>query len=200
MVGGPRTTSRLTAGFNLVEVLIASVILLMSLVGAVQISGRSGVIGILAAQRYEKEAAIDEDLARIQRMNDRFTCVSGSCGVVADGEGDMDKNDYFPDPTGTDTDGDGVADAQESAVENFQNRCRYAIGLDLATPLKTLLDALPQPAGLQRAVTVDVPPRANVNNPAGAHRYTVTYTDTATNEVLRQMSLVPTAVAWCPRV
>lgn len=189
----PRTAPRSTSsGFNLVEILIASVILLISLVGAVEISGRSGMLGFLAGQRYEREAAIDEDLAIIQRMNDRFTCVSGICRVLPDDEGDMDKNDYFPNPIGTDADGDGVADAQESAVENVQNRCRHTGGLDLVTPLKTLLDALPQPAGLRRTITVD--------QPTGAHRYTVTYTDTATNEVMRQMSLVPTAVAWCPRV
>lgn len=191
--GGTRTTAgNASSGFNLVEILIASVILLISLVGAVEISGRSGMIGFLAGQRYEREAAIDEDLATIQRMNDRFTCVSGICRVLPDDEGDMDKNDYFPNPIGTDADGDGVAAAQESAVENVQNRCRHTGGLDLATPLKTLLDALPQPTGLRRTITVD--------QPTGAHRYTVTYTDTATNEVMRQMSLVPTAVAWCPRV
>lgn len=193
-------SGRSGAGFTVVEVVIAAVILLASLAAAVQISGRSGLIGLQVGQRVHKEAAIDQDLAIIQRMNDRFTCITGSCSIRPDAEGAMDKDSYFPDPTGSDLDGDGVADTQESAVENFQDRCRYALGLDLASPLKALLDELPQPAGLQRSTTVDVPPRVNVNDPSGAHRYTVTYTDSATGEVMRQMSLVPAAVAWCPRV
>ena len=191
---------RASGGFTVIEVIIAAVILLVSLAASVQISGRSGLIGLQVGQRYQKEAAIDSDLATIQRMNERFTCITGTCSIRADSQGAMDRNSYFPDPLGTDLDGDGVADNQESAVENFQDRCRYAIGLDLASPLKVLLDALPQPAGLQRTISVDGPPRVNVNGATGAHRYTVTYTDTTTNEVLRQISLVPAAVAWCPRV
>lgn len=187
-------------GFTVVEVIIAAVILLVSLAAAVQISGRSGMIGVQVGQRYQKEAAIDSDLATIQRMNERFTCVTGTCSVRPDNEGPMDRNSYFPDPVGTDLDGDGVDDNREAAVENFQDRCSYAIGLDLASPLKVLLDTLPQLTGLQRTISVDVPPRGNVNEPRGAHLYTVTYTDTATSEVVRQMSLVPAAVAWCPRV
>ncbi|MFM7675327.1 MAG: hypothetical protein ACKO5F_07025 [Synechococcus sp.] len=181
------------------ELLISSVILLVTLVGAVTISVTSSMDSYRTGLRYQKEAAIDADLAQIQRFNDRFTCVSGSCVIQAGTTAEMGKDAYFPNPvassTRPDADHDGVADEAEAALEGFQNRCRYLQSLDLVTPLKQLIEAsLPQPEGLQRTIAVDAATQG------GAHRYTVTYVDPTSTEVMRQMTLVPAAVAWCPRV
>ena len=149
-----------------------------------------------AAQR---KAAIDADLAQIQRFNERFTCVSGSCVIATGTTGEMGKDAFFPDPVATtlrpDADHDGVADAAEVALTAFQNRCRYRESLDLVTPLKQLIEAsIPVPTGLQRTIAVDS------TTQGGVHRYTVTYVDPASNEVMRQMTLIPSTVAWCPRI
>lgn len=187
------------AGFSLVEVLISSVILLVTLVGAVTISVTSSMDSYRTGLRYKKEAAIDADLAQIQRLNERYTCISGTCLIQTGSTDPMGKDDYFPNPVASslrpDDDHDGVADAAEVPLKNFQNRCRYLNSLDLVTPLKALIEAtLPVPDGLQRTIAVDA------TTQAGAHRYTVTYVDPTSNEVMRQMTLVPSAVAWCPRV
>ncbi|MFY8149306.1 MAG: hypothetical protein ACOVNL_08835 [Prochlorococcaceae cyanobacterium] len=181
------------------EVLISSVILLVTLVGAVTISVTSSMDSYQTGLRYQKEASIDADLAQIQRFNERYTCVSGTCLIQAGTAATMGKNDYFPDPVASDlrpdADHDGVADVAEGALEIIQNRCRYLNSLDLVTPLKDLIEAsLPVPDGLQRTIAVDP------TTQAGAHRYTVTYVDPTSNEVMRQMTLIPSAVAWCPRV
>ncbi|MEA5421946.1 prepilin-type N-terminal cleavage/methylation domain-containing protein [Synechococcus sp. CCY9201] len=187
-------------GFNLVELLISSVILLITLVGAVTISVTSSMNSFRTGQRYQQEAAIDADLALIQRYNDRYTCASGTCEILA-GTGDMGRNDFFPDPVPSlsqpDSNHDGVADAAETALEAIQDRCRYRNNLDLVTPLKTLIEAnlaAPIPSELQRTIAVDA------TTQGGAHRYTVTYTNLQTNEMMRQMTLSPATVAWCPRI
>ncbi len=187
------------AGFSLVELLISSVILLVTLVVAVTISVTSSMDSYRTGLRYQKEAAIDADLARIQRFNDRFTCVSGTCVIQPGTTGEMGKDAYFPNPvpssTRPDLDHDGVADEAEAALENIQNRCRYLQSLDLVTPLQQLIQAsLPMPEGLERTIAVDAATQG------GAHRYTVTYVDPNSSEVMRQMTLVPAMVAWCPRV
>ncbi|MCT0224848.1 prepilin-type N-terminal cleavage/methylation domain-containing protein [Synechococcus sp. CS-1328] len=199
--------SREQDGFNLVELLISAVILLVTLMGAVTISLTSSMNSYQTGLRYQKEAAIDADLAQIQRFNDRFTCVSGTCLIAPGTDTPMGKDAYFPDPVGPDTDNDGVvdvaddanhdgiADEAKTALDAFQNRCLYLASLDLVTPLKQLIEAsIPVPTGLQRTIAVDS------TTQGGAHRYTVTYVDPASNEVMRQMTLLPSTVAWCPRI
>ncbi|QPN58975.1 prepilin-type N-terminal cleavage/methylation domain-containing protein [Synechococcus sp. CBW1002] len=190
------------AGFNLIELLISSVILLITLVGAVTISVTSSMNSFRTGQRYEQEGAIDADLALIQRYNDRFTCRSGTCEIHEKDNSSappMTKDDFFPDaaPSSTqpDTNNDGIADTAETALEAVQDRCRYLNNLDLVTELKALIETdLPVPTGLQRTIAVDSATQG------GAHRYTVTYTNLASNEVMRQMTLSPATVSWCPRI
>lgn len=162
--------------------MVASVLLVLSLTGTSILFIESNRSSAAATLRYRQQALVDTDLARVRRLNDRYTCASGTCtslGTVEPG-----KNDFFPAPTSTDADGNSAAG------NTFEALCNST---GLITQL--VADIGPTPSGLTSAgISYIVDP----NNQGGVHRYMITYSNSTSGEVLRRVMLVPTTVAWCP--
>lgn len=162
-----------------------------TLILAIVTTGSLGVFSITTSQStvsrrlQEEEFAVRLDLAGIQNLNDRFTCFSGACQIdnvgAAPGEGE-----YFP--------------SDATAQSRFTTLCSsgslltvpdasYGSGLIAlinATPINAQMTSL----GISRSVVADT------TSPQ-AHRYTVSWLG-ADSSLLRQISLTPTAAAWCP--
>ncbi len=84
------------AGFSLVELMVASVLLVLALTGTSVLFVESNRSSAAAETRYRQQALVDTDLARVRRLNDRYTCSTGICTSL--GSVELGKNDFFPPP------------------------------------------------------------------------------------------------------
>ncbi len=191
----PHRRSRGAGGFSLVELMVASVLLVVALTGTSVLFVESNRSSAAAETRYRQQALVDTDLARVRRLNDRYTCSSGSCTSL--GSLELGKNDFFPPPTST------AANGNSSAGQLFEALCNST---SLITQLVT--DIGGPPAALTTAGVTYSVDSANqgqqtvsefgTNVVRNLHRYTITYRNSRSGELLRRVTLVPTTVAWCP--
>lgn len=172
--------------------MVASVLLVLSLTGTSVLFIESNRSSAAATLRYRQQALVDTDLARVRRLNDRYTCASGTCTSL--GTLELGKNDFFPAPTST------AADGNSAAGNTFEALCKST---GLITQL--VADIGPTPsgltaAGISYAVVTDNQGEEEVGGVilSNLHRYTITYSNSTSGEVLRRVTLVPTTVAWCP--
>lgn len=176
---------RPTAGYSLVELLISA--LLFAIIGA----GSVTLFSLTVRQQARTEGmqaeqfAIGIDEANLQRMNDRFTCQSGTCLIKTGAP--PNQNEYYP----------AVGSAAETL---FLGLCKPAtIGVKaLADDLVTLINATTRtPQMVQLGITRSAVREAETVGQPFAHRYTVTWRSPQ-NTILRQITLAPTAAGWCP--
>ncbi|WP_216905487.1 type II secretion system protein [Synechococcus sp. CCY 0621] len=171
-------------GFTLIELLASTLVLVIAVAGTANLFIRSNQVSASTNRRFSLQALVDQDLASIQRLNDRYTCASGTACVIA--SGDPTRTGYFPDASNA------------TSVAFFVNRCNYSAG-DLVTGLAGLIGSnVPSPAGVTRTILSDGADGATNTTQRGAHRYRVNYSITDTGEGLRSVEFVPTAVSWCP--
>ncbi len=184
-----------TTGFTLVELLISSVLLVVALTGTSVLFMESNRSSAAASSRYNQQALVDTDLARVRRLNDRYTCVSGTCTSL--GTVELGKNDFFPTPTST------ALDGNSAAGDAFEALCNST---SLISPLVREIGATPAvltAAGITYAIDTDNQGQQTIsefgiNVVRNLHRYTITYSDGSSGELLRRVTLVPTTVSWCP--
>ena len=172
-------------GFSLVEIMIATVIFAMVSAGSLGLFSVTTRQSKISRQLQEEEFAIRLDLASIQNMNDRFTCYSGTCQIDTVGAA-PGQAEYYPD--------------NASALVKFNYLCSNNALLVVPSStygsgLVALINATARPTelvslGITRTVTVD-------STSPTASRYSVSWTG-SDGSLLRQMSLTPTAAAWCP--
>ncbi len=185
----PAACAQQARGFSLIEMVQAAAILLMVAGAAATVVIRTGSMTRATQVRYALEAAVDADVAVVQQLNDRYTCASGTCAVASS---QPDRSGYFPSRTGVDADSNNLDDGTQA----FELKCLSPT--ELVNPLVSAINALPQPSGLNRTAEADTVPSSGTA--LAYHRYTVTYTATEGGEVMRQLTLTPTTVAWCPKV
>jgi hypothetical protein len=180
-----------------VELLVATALMTIAVVGSVTLTQSSGLTSRAATARYRQQSLVDADVARIRRLNDRYTCFSGTC--TSSGSTDPGKNGFFPTPPSTSP----LACGTGTACSNFENLCR-STGLitQLVTEIGTTPTALSN-AGVTYSIDTANQGQQTVsefgtNVVRNLHRYTVTYTSSTSGEQLRKVTLVPTAAAWCP--
>lgn len=173
-----------SSGFSLVEIMISTLIFSMVTVGSLgmfTITTRQSAVTRLL---QEEEFALRLDLANIQNINDRFTCFSGSCQIDRSGAA-PGQSEYYP--------------SDASAKGKFDYLCAtnsllvvpdssYGKGL-IALINETARPNEVQSFGITRTITAD-------GSSPQAFRYTVSWTG-ADGSLLRQISLTPTAAAWC---
>jgi type II secretory pathway pseudopilin PulG len=198
------------SGFTIIE-LVISAILLAIVVGGIATtlqvsSGSSRRSGI----QYDLDSRIDQDIAAIRDLSDRFTCCPGSCtataatitaGVAAGNcSNNTAGNENFYSPNQPSTGG------TTTAMLNFRTAC------GVPTPPTTTVATIPTIgttfAGLIPSLDTNVPGSST----AGLSRSTPTVVDSAANRlqwtytgsrdgntvVTRVVNLVPTAALWCP--
>jgi type II secretory pathway pseudopilin PulG len=172
----PRPSSAPEAGFTILEVVVAAmVIALASSAGAV-LSGVSTRSLSSSNSQSLQQSRIEADLAGIRELAETYTWCSGSgtfsscvTGVTARSE-----NYYFPPAAST------------AAISAFETACSDTGSDSLNTALVAAIDARPAPQGVSRSV---------VSDDIATHRLRITYSGSAVNRVVL---LVPTVAAWCP--
>ncbi|MEB3333227.1 MAG: hypothetical protein VKI83_12135 [Synechococcaceae cyanobacterium] len=172
---------------TLVELLVGSVLLAFVIAGSARMFILNSVQSESMRLRYELQARIDRDMAVVRRMNDRYSCASGSC--TSQRSTDPSKSQYLPSFSMP------MTISETTIVNNFEARCYYKSGVDLVSPLVAELNnttLLPVPSGLRRVA------EAGSATQQGVHRYSITYSRLDTGEVLRKVILVPTTAGWCP--
>lgn len=168
--------------------------------------GTAGVINFATRQVQrsgeinELNTLIETDLAQVRSANDRLVCNDGTCSIAGSDPGE---EDYFP----AMADSTNVTGPEQANIDFFLNLCTYRDsagnydpGSGFAAQLDSLLpvDERLVDAGLERTMTYSNP--SNPDLYAG-HRYTVSYTRPEGDPtILRQVTLVPATVAWCPCV
>lgn len=165
------------AGFTLVEVLVAIVVVAIGVTGLATLTSITSSSQVALKSANSRGDAVAADIAEIQRINDRFTCASGTCLISS---GDVNQNGYFP--------------SSSSAQTTFRVRCAYQSNSDLVTTLAGLIPA--NSSASTRLADSGVTRSIDTANQGNAHRYTVTYT--AGGQTLATLTLVPTTAAWCP--
>jgi type II secretory pathway pseudopilin PulG len=191
----PPRRSRGAGGFSLVELMVSSVLLVLALTGTSVLFVESNRSSAAAETRYRQQALVDTDLARVRRLNDRYTCSSGTCTSL--GTVELAKNDFFPPPTSN------AANGNSSAGLAFEALCNST---GLITQLVADIGATPSTltaAGITYSIDSANQGQQTVsefgtNVVRNLHRYTITYTNSSSGELLRRVTLVPTTVAWCP--
>jgi prepilin-type N-terminal cleavage/methylation domain-containing protein len=183
------------AGFSLVELMVSSVLLVVALTGTSILFMESNRSSAATTTRYNQQALVDSDLARVRRLNDRYTCFSGTCTSL--GTAELGKNDFFPTPASAAVDGNSTAGAA------FETLCNST---QLITPLVNQIGSTPaalSSAGISYSIDTNnqgqqTVSEFGVNVVRNLHRYTITYVNSSTGELLRRVTLVPTTVSWCP--
>lgn len=176
--GGIEPRQHELAGFSLVEIIVATALMVIVATGSAMLFMLSNRQSTSTRGRLEQQSAISDDIATIQSLNDRYSCTSGSgsCAVAATDPGE---DGYYPSGSGADT--------------NFDiNLCESSA---LLTNLITAIDASdPPPSFATLGITRQSP---SLDSDTSSHRYTVTWVD-GNGRSLRQITLVPTVANWCP--
>jgi type II secretory pathway pseudopilin PulG len=173
------------AGYSLVELLVSA--LLFAIIG----TGSVTLFSLTVRQQTRTEGlqaeqfAISIDEANLQRMNDRFTCQSGTC-VIKTGTA-PNQNEYYP----------LVGSAAEATFLALCSPTSSGAPA-LADPLVALINAAPPTVQMARlGISRQAVREAETVAQPFAHRYTITWRS-RDDTILRQNTLVPTTAGWCP--
>ncbi|MCP9911315.1 hypothetical protein KBZ15_15580 [Cyanobium sp. BA20m-p-22] len=167
------------AGFSLAEAIVSAGLLTMSGVALISVFTSSVESVKSISSRDEVSAAINADLAKIQRLNDYYTCLPGSCSITSLNQSPPDKYEYAPRP-----------DDPDQAFEKFKLLCK-----NTSTNLSQgLVDEL----GASIAITPNITRTAKLhpNNDSSSHLYIVEWSPTEGAKT--QIILSPTVSQWCP--
>lgn len=188
-----RSSGGTSAGFSLVEVLVAAVLLAVGATVALALFTAANQLFRRGQTTDRDQIAISTDLAEIQRRNRRLVCPSGSCDLFTSTTADPTENDYTPVHPGVYPPGATF----DSRMALFKARCTQPAGAasGLISDFKTkALDTLPAMTnGISRSLDITSPA---TETPSTPHAYVVTYTKNG--QVLRRLRLVPTVAGWCP--
>jgi prepilin-type N-terminal cleavage/methylation domain-containing protein len=174
------------AGFTLVEILVAAILIALASTGVLVVlnSGNSAFRSTRDSSLLEE--AIDKDLATIKDVAFRMTCCTGTCTIdesaisgsstcsnVAAGN----ENYYFPIPSGSSTD--------TAEITAFKAACN-SNGLINSLESAIISASDPLPSGITRTFN---------KTEAIRHRLTLVYTNDTQS---RSYTVSPTVAAWCP--
>ena len=165
-----------SAGFSLVEIIVATGLLVVVATGSAMLFILSNRQAVASRGRQEQQSAISDDIATIQRLNDRYSCTSGTCAVYASDPGE---DYYYPSGSG--------------ANSSFDTLCRNG---GLLTNLITAINSTATPSNFSALGITRQTPVIDSED-LSTHRYTITWVNSS-SRALRQITLVPTVANWCP--
>lgn len=173
----------------MVEPLVLGILLSVVAIGtAITMMAVNRVSGS-ANQVDDTASAIEADLTSIRQLSRRYTCCSGTCttsiptaygGTNSCAVNDPESSSYFF-PL---MDNPGTVQVEPDVVDAI---CSPANNTAFLTPLKTAIDAVAVPTGVQR--TTQIEPNRLLK---------VTYVTTADSRKVRVFLLSPPMASWCP--
>jgi len=173
-----------SSGYSLVEIIIATLVFVIAGAGAVSLFTLVTRQSSMTQSQQEEQFATAIDEGAIIRLNDRYTCASGTCtaGTSTSSPGE---NGYYPD--------------QLAAVNSFKSLCNAATSTDrsLVDDLVAQIQSLPVTSQMARLGVIRQVNEESETVAPLAHRYRVAWIS-RDGEILRQITLTPTAAAWCP--
>lgn len=182
-------------GASLIELVIASVVLLLVAAGVVPLYSRATQDYRTARSSLDQQNSLDADFAEIRRLGERFSWCSGS------GSTTVNVNSVSPSGPCTDatvgssnyyipkrSDASGIRTSQ---FASFETACNGATSASdpLTTALVTAINAIAAPAGLSRTVSLD---------DGLAHRLRIQYRQTSDNSLVSTLIYTPPVAIWCP--
>ena len=176
-------------GFTLVENLVAIMVLALAVaaVAATMVYVRSMFVG--ASSRNELQQLVENDLASIRQANERLSCKSGTCELVA---ADTTRSSYFPD-IGSDG---SVSTETAVAIAKLNNLCQ-GLGIDNNYSSANSNGGFAWQLN-SRLPTADSRISRTMIRESRGQRYNLVYSEANTGKFLRVVTLVPTTVSWCP--
>ncbi|MCT0224853.1 type II secretion system protein [Synechococcus sp. CS-1328] len=186
------------SGFTLVEILVGAVLLSIVAAGVAVIMVGGNRTSQQAGLQTQLDALIDQDLAAVQTLNDRYTCCPGSCtsldstinAAVAAGDCSVNtpgnENYYSPNQTNSDP------TAATTATLAFRSACTNRTITDNFITQMPTLPAWPAGTNLTRTTPLLVG--------TSGHLLQWSYTGSIDGNVAvtRVVNLTPTVAAWCP--
>lgn len=171
------------AGFSMVEAIVSAGLLAVStvaLMGALNSSIKS-VKNINS--RDEGFAAINADMANVQRMNDYYSCIAGNCSVTNLNGDPPSKYEYAP------------ASSAATAFTTFSNLCKN-IPSNLSQALLDRLGASTIITANGGSVAITRTATLHPGNGSNQHLYIVEWIPPQGAKT--QIVLAPTVSQWCP--
>jgi prepilin-type N-terminal cleavage/methylation domain-containing protein len=168
-----------SAGFSLVEMMVAAVLMLISSIGGTMLFNTATSQAQAIRTTLQQQVSIANDLAIVHALNDRYSCAEGSCSAVLGGA-PPNQNQYAP-----------ANPDDPSHNPSFRQHCTAGLADGLVAQINgTTSVAGPdvvRSASLEPALTTSTPP----------HRYRVRWSR-GDGHLLRQVQLIPTVAGWCP--
>lgn len=169
--------------FSLAEVLVAITAFAISVTGALSLYTFSTNNIKKSTSQGELNDLVDIDIARARQINENLVCNTGACSISTS----TTKDSYFPSVTTA-----GATSSELANIIFFNSKCISPSGFSAA--LLTLPGGIPNGPVVSAGSRIS---RQMIQEPTG-HRYTLVYTETSSGKFLRQTTLVPTTVSWCP--
>ena len=166
------------AGFSVAEAIVSAGILTVSSVALISIFTSSVESVKSISSRDAVSAAINADLGEIQRLNDYYTCLTGSCSVTSLVESPPTKYMYAPSPD------------KSVAYATFAALCKNTS--------KNLSQGIVDELGAITTITPNITRTARLhpNNGSNGHLYIVEWIPPEGAQI--QIILSPTVSQWCP--
>ena len=174
-------------GLSIVELLVALVLISIAVSGAVSLLN-NGIFGLRRTEsNYSIQNLIDRNLSQIESAADRYVCTSTTCTVSS----------FIPAKSGY------VNPNDPSVWSTFAARCLqndFSTEEDLLSPLvKYINDNIPVPPGLGREIQINGSGSTSDVGFGRIKHFTVNFREGgSTGVVLRNSSIVPTIVSYCP--
>lgn len=186
------------SGFTLVEILVGTVLLSIIAAGVAAIMAGGNTTSRQAGLQTQLDALIDQDLANIQSLNERYTCCPGSCtadaGTISAGVAagncsvNTPGNENYYSPNQVDT----SPTSPTTATTAFRTACtNRTVTTNFISQMPTLPSS---PAGT--TLTRTTPQQIG----SSGHLLQWTYTGSigGNTAVTRVVNLTPIVAAWCP--
>ncbi|MFT5339650.1 MAG: hypothetical protein ACI9IO_001391 [Cyanobium sp.] len=166
------------AGFSVAEAIVSAGLLTVSSVALISVFTSSVESVKSINNRDAVFAAINADLAETQRLNDYYTCLTGSCSVTSLVGSPPTKYMYAPNPDNS------------VAYATFAALCKN-------TPTN-LSQGLVDELGASTTITPNITRTAKLhpNNDSSSHLYIVEWSPPEGAKT--QIILSPTVSQWCP--
>lgn len=179
-------------GFTLIEVMIASIVVLVAAVGAATALMSSNKIALNSSSRSQVESAIDQDVANLKDAAYDYTYCSGSytfSGATCNSVGPGQEDYYFPNSV-----------TQLAWADTFTAACNAGT---LSNALITAINGGASSLALSSVatnlgITRDSAVLDNTAGASGEKSHDIRITYNYKGVVVRRVLVSPAAAAWCP--